>query len=245
VRNNNDIIGAKNILLNISFGEEDVTMDEIFEITHFVQDAAGNNADLIWGYNQEISLGKKINVTIIATGFETDVIPELYVVKKDGVNVPKVEILKKTEKTLSEEVGFEVAYAGDDIKLEKSKQETFNVNESILNEGFEVEKQDDEIIVHEQSKESENTDDEDERVRKALEHLAQVEKMKKQMEQKNQIKERNAKTIDELENIPAYKRRNLDLKQENFLEESKVSRYVLKDDDDQLSENSFLHDNVD
>lgn len=243
--NNNDIIGAKNILLNISFGEEDVTMDEIFEITHFVQDAAGNNADLIWGYNQEISLGKKINVTIIATGFETDVIPELYVVKKDGVNVPKVEILKKTEKTLSEEVGFEVAYAGDDIKLEKSKQETFNVNESILNEGFEVEKQDDEIIVHEQSKESENTDDEDERVRKALEHLAQVEKMKKQMEQKNQIKERNAKTIDELENIPAYKRRNLDLKQENFLEESKVSRYVLKDDDDQLSENSFLHDNVD
>ena len=67
------------------------------------------------------------------------------------------------------------------------------------------------------------------------------------MEQKNQKVERNAKTIDELENIPAYKRRNVDLDQEADIEDSKVSRYVLNDDDDdiRLSENSFLHDNVD
>ncbi|RLD69344.1 MAG: cell division protein FtsZ, partial [Bacteroidetes bacterium] len=45
--NNNDITGAKNILLNISFGDEDVTVDEIFEITNFVQDAAGNTADIV------------------------------------------------------------------------------------------------------------------------------------------------------------------------------------------------------
>jgi len=69
--NSNDITGAKNILLNISFGEEDLTTDELFDITQYAQDAAGHTADLIWGYNQDITLGKKINVTIIATGFET------------------------------------------------------------------------------------------------------------------------------------------------------------------------------
>ena len=76
---------------------------------------------------------------------------------------------------------------------------------------------------------------------------AQGVSQKKQMEQKKQKLERNAKTIDELENIPAYKRRNVDIGSEENPESSKVSRYVLRDDDEdgQLSENSFLHDNVD
>jgi len=71
-----------------------------------------------------------------------------------------------------------------------------------------------------------------------------MEQQKKKMEQKNQKLDRNAKTIDELENVPAYKRRNVDLEKETDIEDSKVSRYTLNDDDD-ISENSFLHDNVD
>jgi len=246
--NNNDITGAQNILLNISFGEEDVTMDEIFEITNFVQDSAGNTADLIWGYNQEITLGKKISVTVIATGFETDVIPELYLQRPKAKNTSVGENLKPIEKKLTEEVDFEVTYTNNEIDLVTSDSQSFNHNSPVLNEGFSKEEvQDDEIIVHQQNPQSENTDDEDERVKRALERLAQMDQDKKQNEQNKQKLERTAKTIDELENVPAFKRRNVNIAKEENLEDTKVSRYVLRDDDDegQLSENSFLHDNVD
>ena len=44
----NDIYGAKNILVNITSGAKEATMDEIFEITQFVQEKAGETANLIW-----------------------------------------------------------------------------------------------------------------------------------------------------------------------------------------------------
>jgi cell division protein FtsZ len=65
-----NIFGAKNILLNITSGAREATMDEIFEITEFVQQEAGDSANLIWGNCYDERLGDKISVTIIATGFE-------------------------------------------------------------------------------------------------------------------------------------------------------------------------------
>jgi cell division protein FtsZ len=66
----NDIRGAQHILLNITSGTKEVTMDEIFEITEFVQEEAGYGTDLIWGNCYDEELGEKISVTVIATGFE-------------------------------------------------------------------------------------------------------------------------------------------------------------------------------
>lgn len=68
----NDIRGAQHILLNITSGTQEVTMDEVSQITEYVQDAAGQGTDLIWGNCFDESLGEKITVTIIATGFETN-----------------------------------------------------------------------------------------------------------------------------------------------------------------------------
>ena len=68
----NDIQGAKHILLNITSGEEEVLMDEIAEITDFVQEEAGHGTDIIWGNCIDESLGNKLCVTVIATGFESD-----------------------------------------------------------------------------------------------------------------------------------------------------------------------------
>ena len=64
-----DIAGARNILVNIASGTKEVTMDEITIITEFVQDAAGQGTDLIWGNCYDPNLGEKIAVTVIATGF--------------------------------------------------------------------------------------------------------------------------------------------------------------------------------
>jgi cell division protein FtsZ len=69
--NDNQILGAKNILLNISSGSEEVLMDEIDLITNYVQDEAGLTADIIFGTSFDENLEGKIAVTLIATGFET------------------------------------------------------------------------------------------------------------------------------------------------------------------------------
>lgn len=66
----NDIRGAQHILLNISSGTKEVTMGEISEITEYIMEEAGYGTDMIWGNCQDDSLGEKISVTIIATGFD-------------------------------------------------------------------------------------------------------------------------------------------------------------------------------
>lgn len=70
--NDNDIKGAKFVLLNISHGTREVQMDEIGDITDHIQEAAGSSADVIWGYCKDESLGEKVRITVIATGFSTN-----------------------------------------------------------------------------------------------------------------------------------------------------------------------------
>jgi len=69
--NDNNIFGAKYVLLNITYGDKEVLMDEISQITDYIQDEAGSTADVIWGHGYDPSLGDKLCVTLIATGFKT------------------------------------------------------------------------------------------------------------------------------------------------------------------------------
>jgi cell division protein FtsZ len=70
--NDNDISGAQYVLLNITYGNKEVLMDEITEITDYIQDEAGSTADVIWGHGYDPSLGDKLSVTLIATGFKSN-----------------------------------------------------------------------------------------------------------------------------------------------------------------------------
>mgnify|MGYP000943466388 CR=1 FL=1 len=67
--NNNKITGAQNVLLLIVSGDNEVTMDEIGIINEHIQFEAGNNANIIMGVGEDLSLGDKISVTVVATGF--------------------------------------------------------------------------------------------------------------------------------------------------------------------------------
>jgi len=67
----NEIEGARYILLNITSGKKEVTMDEVSIITDYIQSQAGMTADLIWGNCVDESLEDHLSVTIIATGFQT------------------------------------------------------------------------------------------------------------------------------------------------------------------------------
>jgi len=70
--NDNDIKGARYILLNMEYGSQEITMDEIADITDFIQEEAGASADIIWGYGDNEDLEEGLSVTVIATGFELD-----------------------------------------------------------------------------------------------------------------------------------------------------------------------------
>ena len=69
--NDTNIQGARHVLLNITSGRVEVRMDEISEITEYVQEAAGMESDIIWGNCMDESLGDELSVTVIATGFES------------------------------------------------------------------------------------------------------------------------------------------------------------------------------
>ncbi|MEO8761486.1 MAG: cell division protein FtsZ, partial [Bacteroidia bacterium] len=70
--NDNNIRGARHVLLNIMSGTDDISMDEFGEITDYIQEASGYTAELITGYGIDQSLGDSVGVTIIATGFDSN-----------------------------------------------------------------------------------------------------------------------------------------------------------------------------
>ena len=70
--NDNKITGAKNVLLLIVSGTNEVTLDEIGEINDYIQDEAGYDANIIMGVGEDEKLGDSIAVTIVATGFAKD-----------------------------------------------------------------------------------------------------------------------------------------------------------------------------
>jgi cell division protein FtsZ len=70
--NDNKITGAKNVLLLIVSGTNEVTLDEIGEINDFIQTEAGFEANIIMGIGEDHELGDAISVTIVATGFAAD-----------------------------------------------------------------------------------------------------------------------------------------------------------------------------
>jgi cell division protein FtsZ len=139
--NDSDIRGAKKVLVNITTGTKQVTMDEIGEIMEYVQESAGST-DIILGACDDPSIGEKLSVTIIATGFESSRKPaytEQKVVKvyeltdKPVVNETPVveqqeEVLNKveTETPVVDEVVQNI------IKLEE--EETFTLFTSTTEE---------------------------------------------------------------------------------------------------------------
>lgn len=97
--NNNDILGARDILLNITSGTDEITMDEMSQITSHIIRKVGNNAAVIWGVGTDLNLGDAISVTIIATGFP---IGDVDVLDKEGstYNLTQSVVLKEEDVVL-------------------------------------------------------------------------------------------------------------------------------------------------
>lgn len=229
--NDNDISGARNILINVTSCDDEITMDEIGEITDYIQDAAGFAADLIWGNGREEGLGGSLKVTVIATGFGIHNIPEIQ------VNRPKNE--EKFPLT-----DIERTYISDKPNVKPKRKEVYDeISQGEIN--FEVKTvkntkevkffdEDQEEFVTRKSQSPERVPD----YRQAAKNIS--EKYKEHPESDD---------IEYIENVPAFERKKVKLENMENNKESNVSRFSLDEDENggvKLSDdNPYLHDAVD
>ena len=283
----NEIEGARYILLNITSGVTEVTMDEVSIITDFIQQEAGLSADLIWGNCRDESLGEQISVTIIATGFQTKderekeqstkkvismLVPDAKPLVKpvnEFINSPApkaesfaTEPYMKGAKEKEEKVQtglFDLfaksdeppvtRYALDEEAHEEEEvsempEMTFKLTEETsmefnipVAEVVQPEPEPEPVVGADDHKTDESIEDQ---LRKSRERIMRLKDLS--------MKLRNG-GIQELESVPAYKRKEIALQQTPASSESQISKFSLLTDDEGKAEirnnNSFLHDNVD
>jgi len=278
----NEIEGARYILLNISSGDKEVTMDEVSVITDFIQEEAGLAADLIWGNCRDEALGDRLSVTIIATGFQTRderekeqsskkvvsmLMPEAELVKpvvnefinqvkpvEAAPSEPYIKAVKEEQKQAGLFDLFAKAEEPSVIKYDLTPEEpasaepemqeefTFKIADSVMN--FEPvkpepmpEPEPEPVVGADDHKTDESIE---EQLRKSRERIMRLKDLSMKL---------RAGNIQELENVPAYKRKEIALQQTPPSDESQVSRFSLLSDEEGKTEirnnNSFLHDNVD
>ena len=256
--NDSDIKGAKNLLVYITSGSKEVTLDEVMTITEYVQDAAGLNSDMIWGNGEDSNLDESISVTIIATGFGDDTVSI-----SDEIHHPNkkvVDITSPLNDTVTlKENNVEKKYHDDVVVYtlgeENPKQKDSKVDvvfESVYENtasGIEVHSTADKKVKSEDSgvdvelfetcekkelavvSEEETALDLDER-RKRLSSLSD-----------NSLFDKMEYSISQLEKQPAYKRAGVNV---SFKEIQTFSRnYYSQQNGELSSNNSYLHDNVD
>lgn len=225
----NDIRGAQHILLNITSGTKEVTMDEIGEITEHVQEEAGYGTDLIWGNCKNEALGEKIMITLIATGFREGGS------KRIEKSQEKVKVSLENEKVheiIEDDFNvfdFEESYSDNVVDFD-----TDDVKKTIQFLGV---KSDDPFV----SKKGNLTEE--------LKKKSEADAARREYLRKTNSKPLdNPKIISDLENVPAYARRNVVLDDTNKSTSKQNSNYMVNMDDENnvfISNNSFLYNNVD
>lgn len=239
--NDNNIQGARNILINITSGNEEITMDEIGQVTDYIQSCAGDDADLIWGNGIDKSLGEALSVTVIATGFGTNSIPELYIRKKELDRVSLENTVAEEDKNVpGQNSEFEVKDVPKTRKRTIPNVITQREIEFDLTEPYDKNVSSDEMQVRNADKSME--------IQRAAERVRNLKKTYEKLRDMNMNSQQAKSSIDEMENQPAYVRRKFDLDKSEPSKEKKISKYSLKDDEKsvRLSDNNrYLHENVD
>ncbi|MFN0015960.1 MAG: cell division protein FtsZ, partial [Saprospiraceae bacterium] len=247
----NDIYGAKNILVNITSGAKEATMDEIFEITQFVQEKAGENANLIWGNCFDERLGEKLAVTIIATGFEVNerrapgqtTLRQANPHERQIVHLDEDEIAGKKRQPSLFTITSDEPYAPVDEKAASALEFEFdNIRETVdkirrttpvNSDPYLREQEEDEISPEERRR---RIEDAQRRRQDALNRPINV------------VKLNSPQTIIELENQPAYLRKSINLDDVPDSEKQEMSNWTISLEEEgeiRVGGNSYLHDNVD
>jgi cell division protein FtsZ len=244
----NNIRGAKNILVNITSGNKEATMDEIFEITEFVQEEAGTGANLIWGNCYDERLGDKIAVTIIATGFEQNEkrpIPGLRTENRvpERTVISLEDDVKKSRPSLSDIIADRPYIPVEEKAASTVEFEFDDIRETIdkYRKGPNAPIADTYMSREEREKEME------ERRRRTEELMRRKEDARNR--QLNVVKLSSPQTVIDLESQPAYLRRNINLDSIPDAQSQGMSSWTINLEEEsaeiKMTGNSYLHDNVD
>jgi cell division protein FtsZ len=251
-----NIVGARYILLNITSGDSEVTMDEIGEITDYVQEQAGRTADIIWGNCTDENLGDKLSVTLIATGFKT----RLEQGQEEIRTRKKVHTLEDTAPAAPEETPVAPVSSNEPVLL---SPEDSGEEPSVPVRSFEFDlsagKGPEDLTLN-QMKSTTGRDSEPNEARAegrtpvTREEDNPADQIRKSRERIEKLKRLSYQiggnaSVTDMEREPAYKRRNVNLEAVPHSSEPNISRYTLSNEEDKRAElkqnNSFLHDNVD
>jgi cell division protein FtsZ len=260
--NDNNIKGANYVLLNIISGKAEILMDEIDEITEYIQAEAGMTADIIWGSGRDENLGNKINVTIVATGFgeNSDLGFETRQTVKKVVSLDAPEP-KPVQPLVEDDMGIKLvsrqaATAASSSSVEQRQPERKTIHElttqtetqSPINEGLFQPR----FVSNVKQMASEQPEIKSVPVEKTEPEIPNPYKDKMEEREKRlrelSLKIKTPDGLLDMEKEPAYKRRNMPLNAVPASDVSHVSRYTLADGEGKVqikSNNSFLHDNVD
>jgi cell division protein FtsZ len=237
--NNNDISGARNILLNVTSGVHEITMDEIGQITDFIQAAAGEDADLIWGNGTDPRLEEHLNVTVIATGFGTNSIPDLYN-RKRKVDVIPLDGEESTNRVIDKPLFEPKEKPAAPPRRDKNQDDKWQrVIEFDLNN-------DNSFI--ESAKAAKSSDDELDFQVTTAKPTETVKSSPGKVYRSEPTPIPTKETFEQMEKIPAYKRKNIKIDDSTYSKKSNVSRYTLNQEDGDIflrNDNAYLHDNVD
>lgn len=258
--NDNDIEGAEYVLLNITYGEKEVLMDEISDITDYIQDEAGSTADVIWGHGYDETLGEGLSVTIIATGFKKSPVTGFEKAPERKVQVldetPKKEIVEPLEtavpKNEYKETEIEEPYMKTFEEMEEVEEEVIEDSSSQTSFDWEIKPAIEMNETMETSSEFVEQPVENEEVKRYfLEDDIEVEvssssanepkplsheDMKRRMEERmERIRDytahlNSAEGLSELEKEPAFKRRNIEIENKEFSTEENHSRFEAQND---------------
>jgi cell division protein FtsZ len=277
--NESNIKGASNILLYIASGTEEITMDEVSEITEYIQNESGSTAEIIWGNGTDESLGNKITVTLVATGFSSS---ESYLFEpikqvekvvtsldhKEEVKIVKdfdnpvseqdlndFKILDRTSESIVEQVK-ESLNIQPDTNVEQSPKIIFQLDDdypSVKNTSFEIDPVINEpVTIYKPEPVAQERVQTEVQTEKPIEE--NMDALQRRNERVNKLRELSIKIkstagLSEVENEPAYKRKNIQFADVTPSSESHISRFSLNENEDNKTElksnNSFLHDNVD
>lgn len=265
--NDNDIAGAKYVLLNITYGDKEVLMDEISDITDYIQDEAGSTADVIWGHGYDETLGDSLSVTLIATGFNQQPItgferaPEKKVQVLEADKKEDTENKKETSKTNTyEEPKEEEPYikSSEEEKEEEEKeqqqQQEFNWDLKTADSSPSNAQQSENNATEDSQEEKEvkryflDEDDKNDGEFNATNtrKISPEEQQRRAQERMERIKNytsqlKSSDGLDKLEKEPAFVRRNIDINEEEPSKEENNSRYEVgdkKDGDDTTLRNT-------
>lgn len=256
--NNTDIHGAQKILLSIMSGEQaELEMDELTEITEYIQDKAGQEAEVIFGHGIDSSLGQSIRVTVIATGFASSA-EDIMEPKKtvfDLDSQKKIEIAEPVKPEVAEPAAFVARPTVVPMPTPAASQPTPQQQSfEPVRRPVEQPPQPQRVVFELDGNTTQHNPytarEEDKATREASRLAEERELMQRRAEERRErlrmlSSEVTSEAMKEKLDTPAYLRRNVALDRVSHSSERNISRFNLNDDNEILGDNRFLHDNVD